>query len=84
MTPIGKHVSCTVWSVDYTFKQGGQDMSGSRLIITADPTGADLYQVAYEVIVGDDPGRTRFSLQVVRRAAESAGTASLTGPQQQN
>jgi len=75
-------ISGTAWSVHFRHKAiepkpdepyGG----GSICIVTADPTGRDIFETARREVLAQRPGVQEFTIMRVERATEVFGVASV-------
>jgi hypothetical protein len=77
---IGTRIACTVWQVNYRRHTEAGTIVATEIVATADPTGADLCQVARAVVLGPSaPPEHEFALLQVHRVAEVRGLARLEG-----
>lgn len=90
---IGTPVSCTLWSCTFTHRnlepppviiRPGMKtepmVSGEVVVCTADPTGADLCDVAARVVVGPKvTSAHQFTLTHVHRVGDARGLANVEG-----
>jgi hypothetical protein len=76
-------ISGTVWSVFYRHKAidpkaGEEPYGGGQIhIVTADPTGRYLFDIARQEVLAQKPGVQEFTIMRVERATEVFGVASV-------
>jgi hypothetical protein len=78
---IGSSISGTIWTVSWRYRKldtADQWISGRQLIITADPSGADVHDVTRLVVLGAAAKpEHEFSILGVDRASDVQGLALL-------
>lgn len=80
-------IAGTLWQVTWRHRRAdplpGADeyVSGVSRIVTADPTGCDVYSIAERIVLGDKAGNgLGFTIEQSIRCCEVQGTAAITSP----
>lgn len=70
--------SATVWQAIASYRIGQESLSRTLLVMSADPSGADVAQIVIAVVKADTPGAERVRLLRVECFGDVWGTAVVS------
>ncbi len=77
---IGTPIKATLWQVTYRYRPEDRPedlVAATILLTTADPSGANVYEVARRVVMKEAPRCTAFEMIGAARQAELFGLANV-------
>lgn len=75
---IGTPIKATLWQITFRHRAAEESddyVGGNQLLVTADPSGADVYEVAKRVVLKGAQNNLGFEVIHVARQAEVSGLA---------